>query len=165
MHAEISVDIDVPLDIVYRQWTQFESYPYFMDGIKSVHQLSDIRMLWLGEIGGVEREWYTEVLDMVPNQLITYQVVSGISYVVVIRFTYIDQDHCQVRYCVTTDAVAPQDEAYEVRRLTHTLNRFKTFIEDIGYDEKLWRGEVERALEELWEHNAAEAPVRRRTAE
>ena len=52
-----SIEVDRPIRSVYNQWTQFEEFPRFMEGVKQVKQLDDKRLHWLAEIGGKEKEW------------------------------------------------------------------------------------------------------------
>jgi uncharacterized membrane protein len=157
-----------PLNIVFHQWTQFESFPYFMQGVKSVQQLSDIRYIWLGELNGEEREWYTETTELVPNQLIAWQTTSGPKHSVVVRFFYVSFDVTRLEFHLDYDPPNPDDPQAGADLLLATvvsnLDRFRTYIEDNGYDAEVWRGEVERSVEELWKV-PAEAPVRRRREE
>ena len=46
-----SVEVNVPLQTAYNQWTQFEEFPQFMEGVESVKQLDDTRLHWVAEIG------------------------------------------------------------------------------------------------------------------
>jgi uncharacterized membrane protein len=50
--VEESIEIDVPVRVAYDQWTQFESFPLFMDGVQEVRQLDDTHLHWKVEIGG-----------------------------------------------------------------------------------------------------------------
>ena len=52
-----SITVDVPVTTVYNQWTQFEDFPQFMEGVESVTQLDDRRLHWVAEIAGTRREW------------------------------------------------------------------------------------------------------------
>ena len=47
--------VNVPVSTAYNQWTQFEDFPQFMGGVKSVTQLSDDRLEWVAEIAGVKK--------------------------------------------------------------------------------------------------------------
>ena len=51
-----SVEVDVPVTTAYNQWTQFEEFPRFMEGVESVRQLDDKRLAWKAEIAGVGRD-------------------------------------------------------------------------------------------------------------
>jgi uncharacterized membrane protein len=52
---EKSIVVDAPIRQVYNQWTQFEEFPLFMEGVDEVRQLDDKRLHWRATIGGVEK--------------------------------------------------------------------------------------------------------------
>src|SRR3954467_9747187 len=66
--VEKSIQVDVPVTTAYNQWTQFEDFPYFMGGVKDVHQHDDQRLHWVAEIGGARREWDARDLEQGPDQ-------------------------------------------------------------------------------------------------
>ena len=50
---EKSIDVAVPVRVAYDQWTQFEEFPRFMDGVESVEQIDDTHLHCVATIGGV----------------------------------------------------------------------------------------------------------------
>ena len=58
---EDTIEVQVPVQQAYNQWTQFEDFPKFMEGIQSVQQLDDTHVQWVAEIGGESRQWTTEI--------------------------------------------------------------------------------------------------------
>src|SRR5919112_2756568 len=46
---EQSIELDVPVQTAYNQWTQFEDFPRFMDGVEQVRQLDDRHLHWVAE--------------------------------------------------------------------------------------------------------------------
>jgi len=58
-----SIEVDSPLSHVYNQWTQFEEFPRFMEGVKEVRQLDDQRLRWRVEIAGKEKEWTAQITE------------------------------------------------------------------------------------------------------
>ena len=68
-----SVDVDVPVSTAYNQWTQFESFPEFMDGVESITQATDAHTHWVVKVGGVEREFDTEIVEQTPDQVIAWR--------------------------------------------------------------------------------------------
>ena len=38
---DATIEVDAPLRATYDQWTQFEDFPEFMDGVESVQQTHD----------------------------------------------------------------------------------------------------------------------------
>ena len=77
--AKIEKDIvvDVPVSVAYNQWTQFESFPEFMEGVKEVVQLDEKRLRWTAEIKGKDEEWEAEITDQVPDRHIAWRSVTG----------------------------------------------------------------------------------------
>ena len=74
---EKSIKVDVPVTVAYNQWTQFEEFPQFMDGVKSVRQLDDTHLEWTAEIGGEEHSWQAEISNQEPDRLISWRAVDG----------------------------------------------------------------------------------------
>src|SRR5215216_7441182 len=74
---EKSVLVNVPVSTAYNQWTQFEDFPQFMEGVESVKQLSDDRLEWVAEIAGVRRQWQAKILEQVPDQKIAWAASEG----------------------------------------------------------------------------------------
>ena len=74
---EKMIDVNCPLHTVYNQWTQFESFPKFMSGVKEVRQLDDTHTHWRAELWGKEKEWDAEITDQTPDQRIAWSSTSG----------------------------------------------------------------------------------------
>ena len=72
-----SIDVDVPVRTAYNQWTQFESFPQFMEGVEEVKQLSDTQLHWKASIAGKTEEWDAQIVEQVPNQVIAWRATSG----------------------------------------------------------------------------------------
>ena len=52
--VEKSIEVELPVSTVYNQWTQFEEFPQFMEGVEQVTQLDDTRLHWVAEIAGAK---------------------------------------------------------------------------------------------------------------
>src|SRR4029450_6412830 len=74
---QTAIIVDAPLEEVYNQWTQFEEFPRFMDGVLQVRQIDDKRLSWRARLGGVEKEWEAEITDQTPNRRIAWKSLSG----------------------------------------------------------------------------------------
>lgn len=96
-HVEETVEVAVPLRTAYNQWTQFESFPQFMSGVESVTQLTDTTNHWVTKVGGVQREFDTEIVDQEPDDRIAWRSTDGKSHAGIIRFTPLDANHTKVR--------------------------------------------------------------------
>ncbi len=95
--VEKSIIVDRPISTVYNQWTQFEDFPAFMEGVESVTQLDDRRLHWRASVAGMEREWEAEIVDQTPDQRISWVSTSGF----------------QNNGTVTFAPSAPSDAAYD----------------------------------------------------
>ena len=74
---EKSIEVRVPISTAYNQWTQFEEFPTFMEGVKDVTQVDDRRLHWVAEIGGKREEWDAEITDQRPDQRVAWMSTSG----------------------------------------------------------------------------------------
>ena len=145
-HTEKSIDIDVPVRTVYNQWTQFEEFPRFMEGVKSVRQIDDKRLHWKAEIAGVEREWDAEIVDQTPDQQITWRSLDGTDNKGTVQFRPA-QSGTSVTLRLDFHPEGFVEKAGDVlgiveRRAEGDLERFKEFIEHRGAETGGWRGEI-----------------------
>jgi uncharacterized membrane protein len=146
---EHSIDVNVPLETAYNQWTQFEEFPKFMEGVKRVEQQGDTHLHWTAEIAGQERQWEAEITEQKPDARIAWHSTTGAKNAGVVTFHYIDRDKTRVMLQMEYDPegfVENVGAALGVvqRRITGDLERFKDFIEAKGFETGAWRGEVER---------------------
>jgi uncharacterized membrane protein len=72
---ESSIEVDVPVSAAYNQWTQFEEFPQFMQGVEEVRQLDDTRLHWVASVGGRRAEWDAKILEQHPDRQISW--ISG----------------------------------------------------------------------------------------
>lgn len=70
--VERSIDVDLPLSTVYNQWTQFEDFPKFMQGVESVTQMDGATVYWVAEVAGKRREWNALITEQVPDRHIAW---------------------------------------------------------------------------------------------
>lgn len=93
---EKSIEIEAPVSKVYNQWTQFEEFPKFMEGIQEVKQLDDKHLHWVAAIGGKKKEWNPEIVEQIPEQRIVWRSTSGAANAGVVYFRPKDQTHTVV---------------------------------------------------------------------
>src|SRR5215813_3172036 len=74
---EKSIEVRVPVRTAYNQWTQFEEFPRFMEGVESVKQLDDTRLRWVANIGGERKEWRARITEQVPDHHIAWRSDGG----------------------------------------------------------------------------------------
>ena len=146
---EQSIDIEVPVSVAYNQWTQFESFPQFMDGVDRIDQLSPTRTHWVTSIGGVHREFDAEITEQLPDERIAWTSVDGPKQAGVVTFHRIDADRSRVMLQMDFDPEGVLETAGDKlgvvgRRVDGDLGRFKKFIEARGTEEGGWRGQVDR---------------------
>ncbi len=145
---EQSVDVEVPVRTAYDQWTQFEDFPRFMEGVERVEQRTPTLTRWVTRIGGVQREFDAEITEQLPDQRIAWASTEEPRHAGVVTFHRIDAG--TTRIMLQMD-YAPEGLVEKLgdrlgvveRRATADLRRFKEFIEARGTGTGAWRGEVE----------------------
>ncbi|MEN3536035.1 SRPBCC family protein [Microbispora sp. ZYX-F-249] len=144
---EQSIDVNVPIRTAYNQWTQFESFPEFMEGVESVKQIGDTRTDWVVEIAGVRREFEAEITEQHPDERVAWRSVDTPRQAGVVTFHRIDDDTTRVTLQMEYDPEGFLEKAADAlqivrMRVKGDLERFKTFIESRGSETGAWRGEV-----------------------
>jgi uncharacterized membrane protein len=145
--VEKSVTVNVPVRTVYNQWTQFEEFPQFMEGVKTVRQLDDKHLLWRAQIGPKEEEWQAEIMEQIPDQRIAWRSISGATNGGVVTFHRLDENTTRLMLQLEYDpqgVVENVGDALGVvsRRVEGDLERFKKFIESRQQPTGAWRGEI-----------------------
>ena len=146
-NIEEGIEVDVPVRTAYNQWTQFESFPKFMEGVRTVNQVTETRNYWVTEIGGIRREFDTEITEQIPDDRIAWKSVDGPEHSGVVTFHRLDDNRCKVMLQMQHEPHGLVETAGEAlgivqRRIKGDLARFKEFIEARGAEEGAWRGEV-----------------------
>lgn len=144
-----SIDVDVPVRTAYDQWTQFEEFPKFMDGVESIRQIDDTHLEWKASIAGVSKEWVAEITEQTPDQRIAWHATDGAENAGVVTFHRIDDRKSRVTLQLDVEPEGPLEGAGDAlgfvqRSTTGDLKRFKAFIEERGSATGAWRGEVEQ---------------------
>lgn len=139
-----SVEVDVPVSTAYNQWTQFEEFPSFMEGVRSVTQLNNRRLRWTAEVGGREKSWEAEIQEQVPDEKIIWRSLTGEENAGVVTFEPTSEDSSRVHLEMSYDPegfLETVGDALGVmsRRVDGDLKRFKTFIEERGVETGAFR--------------------------
>jgi uncharacterized membrane protein len=144
-----SIEVHVPVRQAYNQWTQFEEFPKFMEGIQSVQQLDDTHVQWVAEIRGKSRQWTTEITEQQPDKKVAWKTIDGeVKNDGAVSFEPIagGQTRVNVEMDVEGDSSAENvagDLLGVVQRQVHgDLERFKQLIENRGEESGAWRDEV-----------------------
>jgi uncharacterized membrane protein len=144
-----TIDVDVPVRTAYNQWTQFESFPEFMEGVKSVRQLDDTTVHWVADIAGQTKEWDAKITEQTPDQRIAWTAVDGAHNAGVVTFHRLDEGQTRVTLQLDVDPEGPVENIGDalglVRgRVKGDLERFEKFIESRGTETGAWRGTVDQ---------------------
>lgn len=148
MHTvEQSIEVNVPVETAYNQWTQFEEFPRFMEGVENVHQLDDKRLHWVAKIAGRRHEWDAEIVEQIPEQKIAWRSISGKTNDGTVFFDKSASGKTIVRVVISFAADGMVEKIGDAlgmasARIKGDLKRFKDFIENRGHETGAWRGEV-----------------------
>ena len=145
--VEKRVLVNVPVSVAYNQWTQFEEFPHFMGGVKSVKQLSDNRLEWVAEIAGVRRQWQAKILEQVPDRKVSWAATEGATNAGSVMFEDLGGGQTSVQLTLEYEPEGLIEKVGDKlniveKQAENDLNRFKAFIEDEGYATGAWRGSV-----------------------
>jgi uncharacterized membrane protein len=143
-----SIDVDVPVRVAYDQWTQFEAFPMFMDGVSSVSQLDDDHLHWIVDIAGVTREFDTTITEQIPDERVAWTTSSGPSHAGVVTFHTIDDNTTRVTLQMDFEPegfleTVGDKLGFVNSRLAGDMKNFKSFIEDRSEPSVEWRGTIE----------------------
>jgi uncharacterized membrane protein len=151
---EKSVDVDQPVKVVYHQWTQFEEFPRFMEGVEEVKQRDDRHLHFVAKIAGEREEWDSEIVHQVPDQQIAWRSTGGAVRMGVVTFTPLDGDTPSEAGARTRVGLALEYEprsftekvgdalGFMSRRVEGDLERFKQLVEERGGETGARRGEI-----------------------
>ena len=147
-HVEESIMVNVPVSSAYNQWTQFEEFPRFMEGVESVTQKDDTHLHWVAEIGGERREWDAEITEQVPDQRVAWKAIGGHGNSGVVTFQPADEGSTRMNVRFEHEAEGLKEQlgsalGLDSRKVKADLERFKEFVEARGQETGAWRGEVE----------------------
>lgn len=146
-NIEHSIDVNVPVRTAYNQWTQFEEFPQFMEGVKQVQQLDDTHLLWVAEIAGKEEKWNAVITQQHPDERVAWTSTSGAKNAGVVTFHFIDENTTRVMLQLDYEPEGVVETVGDKlgivgRRVEGDLKRFKEFIEARQVPTGAWRGEV-----------------------
>ncbi|MFD7699195.1 SRPBCC family protein [Streptomyces caelestis] len=143
-----AVEVEVPVHTAYNQWTQFEEFPNFMEGVEEITQLDARHNHWTTKIGGVRREFETEIVDQLPDERITWRTTSGdVQQKGTVRFQRVDDGHTRVELVMDVEPSGAAEKAADMlgtidRRVKGDMRRFKDYIERRGDESGAWRGRI-----------------------
>jgi len=144
---EESIDVDVPVRTAYNQWTQFEEFPQFMEGVESIRQIDDTHTHWKVEFDGVHREFDAEITEQHPDERVAWKSTGGTKHAGVVTFHRLDDAKTRIMLQLDMEPEGLVEQAgdklgFVKRRAKGDLGRFKTLIEAQGSESGAWRGDV-----------------------
>lgn len=142
-----SIEVNVPLHTAYNQWTQFEEFPRFMEGVKEVRQIDAKRLHWCAEIMGKDVEWDAEITQQTPDRMISWQSTTGAANNGSVRFEQLTDNKTRITLDLEYEPRGAAEKVGDTlgavsSRIEGDLKRFKEFIEQRGSETGAWRGEI-----------------------
>jgi uncharacterized membrane protein len=127
---EQSIDVDVPVRTAYNQWTQFEEFPQFMEGVELPGLPADAR-----------------VTEQIPDERVAWTSTEGAEHAGVVTFHRLDDDRTRVMLQMEVEPEGPAEKVGDLlgvlkRRVKGDLEKFKQLIESRGRESGAWRGDV-----------------------
>jgi uncharacterized protein YndB with AHSA1/START domain len=143
-----SIEINAPLRAVYNQWTQFEEFPRFMEGVEEVRQNGPRNLFWTARIAGKEKRWEAEILEQIPDHRIVWQSIDGTPNSGEVRFETLDEERTRVTLTMEYEPEGFLEKAGDALgipsgRAEGDLKRFRDFIEEKGTETAGWNGRIE----------------------
>jgi uncharacterized membrane protein len=144
---DASIDVNVPVSVAYNQWTQFEDFPLFMEGVEHVQQLDDTRLHWVANLGGKQAEWDAKITKQRPDRQITWVSEDGKVTHGTVTFEPLGPDKTRVRLWMTYQAEGPTEQlgsaaGLDTQWVRADLERFKELVESRDQESGAWRGEI-----------------------
>jgi uncharacterized membrane protein len=144
---EKTFEVDCPVNTVYNQWTQFEQFPRFMEGVNEVRQLDDTHLHWKAKIAGKEKEWDSEIVEQVPDKVIAWRSTSGAPNAGTVRFEPLNKERTRVKLTMEYEPKGFIEHAGDAvgvvsGKVEDAVERFKKLLEERRGETGAWRGEV-----------------------
>ena len=144
---EDTIEVDVPARTAYDQWTQFEAFPQFMEGVESVVQQDDRTLRWTAVIAGQRKTWTAQITDQTPDTRVAWKSIDGAENAGAVLFEPLGDRRVRITLKLDADPeglveTVGANLGFLERRVKGDLERFKKFIESRGTETGAWRGEV-----------------------
>ncbi|HEY2372915.1 MAG TPA: SRPBCC family protein [Gaiellaceae bacterium] len=142
-----SIEVGVPVATAYNQWTQFEQFPEFMDGVEEVRQLDETRLHWVANVAGKRAEWDAKILEQHPDRQISWISEDGKKTRGTVTFEPRSDSRTLITLSMSYQARGLSEAmgsaaGIDARRVRGDLERFKDLIEGLGQESGGWRGEI-----------------------
>jgi uncharacterized membrane protein len=146
-----AIEVDVPVSTAYNQWTQFEEFPLFMQGVEQVEQRDDTRLHWVASVAGRTVEWDAKILEQHPDRQISWISEDGKKTRGTVTFEPLGEQRTLVRLSMSYQVEGPVEQlgsavGLDAARVRGDLERFKQLVESRGAETGAWRGEVSAGM-------------------
>ncbi len=144
---EQSIEVNVPVSTAYNQWTQFEEFPQFMEGIDEIKQLDETTLHWKASFGGKQHEWKASITEQDPDQRVAWKSEDGKTNAGVVTFHHIDDSVTRIMVQMDWEPEGLVEKVggalgFDDRTIKGDLERFKELIESRGQESGAYRDEV-----------------------
>jgi uncharacterized membrane protein len=148
MPVQQAVDVAVPIETAYNQWTQFEDWPNFMHRVTRVTQTDDCTVSFATKIWGKTKEFEAKIETQRPDERIKWRVAQGITHSGVVTFHELAPRLTRIEVNLDVDPGSLIEKAargmrHVKRAVRADLARFKAFIEMQELETGAWRGVIE----------------------
>jgi len=143
-----SIDVEVPVSVAYNQWTQFETFPKFMENVDSVTQLEDDQVHWKIKMAGVSKEFNTRITEQSPDQRIAWTTETGPAHGGVVTFHKLSDNETRVTLQMDYEPEGFLENVadkvgFVSSRISGDMENFKKFIESQDEADGAWRGSIQ----------------------
>lgn len=142
-----TIEVEVPVSTAYGQWTQFESFPQFMDNVERVVQIDEATLEWTASIAGKAKTWQAKIIEQVPDRRVAWVSTSGARNDGVVTFEPLGPDRTRVSLGLDVEPEGPVEHIGDAlglvkKSIQDDLGKFKAFIEARGVETGAWRGSI-----------------------
>ena len=142
-----AIEVNVPDNVAYNQFTQFEDLPQFMNSVKEIRQLDDKRLHWKANVAGEDKEWDAEITEQIPDKRIAWRSIGGVRNGGVVTFHKISDNVTRITLQMDyqPEGVLEQigDALGAVRMEARSnLSNLKELLEKRGSETGAWRGKI-----------------------
>jgi uncharacterized membrane protein len=133
MPVQQDIDIGVPIQAVYKHWTQFEEWPSFMHRLENVSQEDKKHLTFKTKMWGFSREFKAEIVDQRPEERIKWEVTEGVQHTGVVTFHEIGPRLTRVEVNIDVQPGSLLEKAargmrHVKRAVRADLARFKAYV-------------------------------------
>lgn len=144
---QCSVDVAVPIDVAYDQWTQFEDFPEFMHRVEQIEQKDDETVVWHENVWGIRRSWESQIVEQIPNERIVWRSDDRGGHSGVVTFHELSDRLTRVELNVDFQPEGMFEKLasglrFHRRAVKTDLQRYKAFVEMRNEETGAWRGEI-----------------------